>query len=434
MERTDKQGATHKLQWLRLDNAAKIYPASRNSNWSNIFRVSATLKEPVDPALMQSALDATVPRFPSICARLRRGLFWYYLQQLPHAPKLSPEGSFPLIPMHKKEVKTCAFRVIVYENRCAVEFFHSLTDGTGGMIFLKTLLAEYLHQKYGIRIPACNGVLDRTDIPAAEELEDSFLKYAGPVTASRREDNAWRLSGTPEPDGYRNLTCMQVRTQDVLDGAHTQGVSLNTYLAAAMMAALLELQAEKVPYRPFRRPIKVQLPVNLRRLFPSRSLRNFALYTNPAVDPRLGDYSFSELCKLVHHHMGTEVTAKKMAAQVAANVVNEHNLLVRIMPLFLKNIALKIAFLAVGERKICLSLSNLGAVTLPEEMTPYVERMDFILAPQSSAPHNCGVLSFQGTLYINFIRNIRESELEAHFCRVLQQQGLHVTVESNQRI
>ena len=104
------------------------------------------------------------------------------------------------------------------------------------------------------------------------------------------------------------------------------------------------------------------------------------------------------------------------------------------MPLFLKNIALKIAFKAVGERKICLAMSNLGNVTLPAAMTPYVQRMDFILAPQASAPHNCSALSYQGKLYINFIRSTQEPELEAHFCRVLQQQGLHVLAESNARL
>jgi len=422
-----------KLRWLRLDNAAKIYPASRSSSWSNTFRLSATLTEPVDTPVLESALDITVRRFPSICARLRRGLFWYYLEQLPKAPKLCPEGSYPLTLMGRAEARQCAFRVIVYGSRIAVEFFHSLTDGTGGLIFLKTLVAEYLQQKYGIIVGAGEGVLGRLEEPSPPELEDSFLKYAGPVSASRRESNAWRLSGTPEPDGYRNLTCFRLPAAQALEAAHEQGVSLTAYLCAALMQALLELQREKIPWRPLRRPIKVQLPVNLRRLFPSKTLRNFALYTNPEVDPRLGDYSFRELCQAVHHHMGLAVTPKQMGAQIAANVSSERNPLVRVMPLFLKNIALKTAFLLVGERKICLSLSNLGAVKLPESMAPYVRRMDFILAPQSSAPHNCGVLSYGDTLYINFIRSIREPELEARFFRILQQQGLTVTVESNRR-
>ena len=424
-------GPEKKLRWLKLDNAAKIYPASRNNNWSNIFRLSATLKEPVDIEVLSSALDITARRFPSICARLRKGLFWYYLEQLPEAPGISQEGSFPLMPMSRRDVRNCALRVIVYGKRIAVEFFHSLTDGTGGMVFLKTLLAEYLQQKYGTPIHAGDGILGRLEEPTPEELEDSFPKYAGPYGASRRESNAFRLSGTPEPDGYRNLTCFHLDTQQALDAAHAQGVSLTSFLTAAMLQAILDLQRLKVPHRQFRKPVKVQVPVNLRALFPSKSLRNFALYTNPEVNPRLGDYTFSEICKLVHHHMGMNVTAKQMSTQIAANVQSEYSPFVRLMPLFLKNIALKIAFLVVGERKICLSLSNLGNVKLPPEMAKHIDRMDFILAPQASAPHNCGVLSYDGKLYINLIRNIRESELEAHFYQVLRQQGLQVLVESN---
>ena len=433
MDQARKHPTESGLRWLRLDNAAKIYPATRSSTWSSTFRLSATLSEAVDTAVLQRTLDIIIHRFPSICARLRRGLFWYYLHQVPHAPKLSPEGSYPLIPMSKAETRKCAFRVIVYQNRIAVEFFHSLTDGTGGMVFLKTLVAEYIQQKYGVTIPAGNGVLDRLEDPSADELEDSFLKYAGTVTAKRRESNAWHPSGTPEPDGYLNLTCVQLDVKAVLDAAHKLGVSLNTYVAAAMMKALLELQKQKVPFRQFRRPVKIQLPVNLRKFFPSNTLRNFSFYSNPEVDPRLGDYDFDELCTLVHHHMGSEATKKKMGTQITANVVSERSPVVRAMPLFVKNAVLKLVFFMVGERKICLSMSNLGNVTLPEEMVPFVNRLDFILPPLSSAPHNCGLLSFQNTLYINIIRNIQEPELEAHFCRILQEQGLTVTVQSNQR-
>ena len=156
----------NKLRWVRLDNAAKIYPASRNRHWSNMFRLSATLAEPVDVQILQSALDVTVRRFPTIAARLRRGVFWYYLQQLREAPKVQKEYSYPLVFMHAEEARQCAFRVIAHKDRIAVEFFHSLTDGTGGLIFLKTLVAEYLQQKHGIHIPAQFGVLDRLEEPS----------------------------------------------------------------------------------------------------------------------------------------------------------------------------------------------------------------------------------------------------------------------------
>ena len=421
----------HKLRWLKLDNAAKIYPAARNQNWSNVFRLSVTLTEAVDVQVLKSALDVTVRRFPSIAGRLRRGVFWYYIQQISKVPDLTPEHSYPLVKMSRKEVRKCAFRVIVYGKRIAVELFHSLTDGTGGLIFLKTLTAEYLSQKYGIHVPAEHGVLGRLEEPSEAELEDSFPKYSGPVSISRRSADAWRVTGTQEPDGFCHVTCFQLPVQQVLDKAHSFGASATVFLSAAVMDAIQNLQMEKVPDIRRRKHIKIQVPVNLRSLFPSKSLRNFALYSTPGIDPRLGHHSFREICDAVKHRMGLEVTPKFMSSMIATNVDSEKLLAVRIMPLFLKNAVMKLVFQMVGERKSCLSLSNLGAVKLPREMEPYVERFDFILGVQASAPYNVGVISWKDTLYINFIRNIREPELECHFHCVLRDLGIPVTVQSN---
>lgn len=420
-----------KLRWMRLDNAAKIYPAARNQNWSNVFRLSATLKEEIDRDVMQSALDVTVRRFPSIAARLRRGIFWYYLQQLEQAPIIRDEASYPLTKMSRKEARRCALRVIVYQNRLAVEFFHSLTDGTGGLVFLKTLTAEYLQQKYGISVPAESGVLGRLEEPSEDEMEDSFQKYAGPVNASRKEDDAWHLTGTPEPDGYLNLTCFSLSSSAILEKAHQYGVTVTAFLCAVLMQALQQMQKEQVPNIRRRKAIKVQIPINLRKMFPSKSVRNFALYTTPQIDPRLGEYDFADICKAVHHWMGLEITPRKMAMMIAANVNSERLWIVKIMPLFIKNMVMKAVFNAVGERKSCLSLSNLGAVQLPAVMHEYVERMDFILGVQATAPYNCGVVSYKNTLFVNFIRNTREPRLEAAFWNVLQELGVAAQVSSN---
>ncbi len=419
-----------KIRWMRLDNAAKLYPAARRQNWSNVFRLSATLTEAVDTKILQDALDVTVRRFPSIAARLRKGVFWYYLEQLDRAPVISQERSYPLAGMSRKETRQCALRVIVYEKRIAVEIFHSLTDGTGAMIFLKTLLAEYLQQKYGLQIPAQQGVLGRLDQPAPEELEDSFLKYAGRVSASRRENDAFHLRGTPEESGFLHLTCLQLPVKQALAKAHSYGVSLTTFLGAAMMMALQNMQQQRV-LPGFRKHIRVLIPINLRRIFPSKSLRNFALYSIPEIDPRLGQYSFEEICHVVHHRMGLDMDPKLMSSKIATNVVSEKLMAVKIMPLFVKNLVMKAVFRSVGERKSCLSMSNLGAVQVPQVMQRYIQRMDFILGVQSTAPYNCGILSWGDTLYINFIRNTRESDLEYHFYQVLRDQGLPVQVETN---
>lgn len=421
----------NKLRWLRLDNAAKIYPAARTQNWSNVFRLSATLKEPVDMEVLRTALDVTVRRFPSIAVRLRRGVFWYYLQQLSEVPDIREESSYPLTKMSREEINRCAFRVIVYNRRIAVELFHSLTDGNGALIFLKSLVAEYLEQKHGVHIPAEHGVLGRLEEPSEAEMEDSFLKYAGSVSASRQERTAWRLTGTPEVSGFLHLTCFEISAKDVLAKAHEYGVSLTTFLCAATMMAMQNLQKDSVPNPKKRKPLKVLIPVNLRKLFPSRTLRNFALYTTPEILPQLGEYTFEEICQAIRHRMGMDINPKQMSMKIATNVNSELLLAVRLMPLFIKNIVMKAVFDSVGERKSCLTLSNLGAVTLPEAMTPYVETMDFILGIQATAPYNCGVLSYGDKLRINFIRNIREPKLEYHFHCVLRDMGLPVQVQSN---
>ena len=420
------------LRWVRLDNAAKIYPAARRKNWSNIFRQSVTLFDDVDTHVLKSALDITVKRFPSIAARLRKGAFWYYLQQVETAPEIREEYSYPLTYMSKGEMRKCAFRVIVFHNRIAVEFFHALTDGTGALIFLKSLVAEYLEQKYNIEIPCEDGIADRRALPVEEELEDCFPKNAGPVAASRKDTTAWHMYGEPQNDGILNLTCFNIPVKEALDMAHKYHATLTVFISAVMMKALLNLQNEKNPHIKRQKRIKLLIPVNLRQLFPCSTLRNFAMYTTPELDPRLGEYTLDEICKIIQHKMGTEFTAKHMRCVIATNVNDERNPLVRLIPLPIKNAIMKAIFDSVGEKKSCLSLSNIGQVKVPDAMAKYIKRFDFILGVQAAAPYNCGMLSFGNTIYINFIRNIKDAELERHFFAVLQELGLSATVESNQ--
>lgn len=422
-----------KLRWMKLDNAAKIFPAARRRNWSNVFRLSATLKEPIDREVLQSALDVTVRRFPSIAVRLRRGFFWYYLEEIPHAPQVMEEKPYPLARFSKESVRQCAFRVIVYENRIAAEFFHALTDGNGGLVFLKTLVAEYLEQKYGADIPPGNGILDRLEEPTEEELEDSFQRCAGPVKASRSDTNAYRIRGTRDPAWFKTNTTFLLNSPQVAREAKSRGITVTAYLTAALIQAAQQVQAGRVRNKKKHRPIKVVVPVNLRKLFSSGTLRNFVLYVTPGIDPRLGDYDFEELCAIVHHQMHLQLTKKNMQAMIATNVGSEKPIFLRLAPLFLKNIVMKLVFDAVGEKKSCFSFSNLGRVETPEGFNRHVGRMDFVLGSQASAPYNTSAITFGDTLYLNVIRNIEEPYLERELYAVLRRLGLDMALESNTR-
>ena len=420
-----------KLIWLKLDNAANIYPAARNRAWTNIFRLSVTFKDEIDCNVLQDALDAVVLRFPSLAARVRTGLFWYYIEQIPNAPKVLDEGDVTLNRMTFKDIKKCAFRVLYYKNRMSVEIFHSMTDGNGGLIFVKTLAAEYVRRRYGVDVPACNGILDLNEAPKPSELEDSFDKYVSPVNPGWSEPDAYQIKGTREEDGFNHITAGILDSDEVLAMAKSYGVTVTTFLAAVMMKSIYDIQNEKIPNRKKRKHVKVLIPVNLRKLLPSETMRNFAQYITPEIDPRLGEYSLEEMISAVHHKMGLDLNAKTLSAKFTPNVRSAHSKILRVMPLFIKNLAMKIVYMAVGERKSSICMSNLGVVTLPSEMIPYVSRIDFVLGVQATSPCNCGILSYNGKLYVNFIRRIVEPDLERGFFTTLRRLGLHVCVESN---
>lgn len=415
--------------WMRLDNAALIFPAIRQKRWVNVFRVSASLREPVDASLLQQAVLELMPRFPSMYVRLRKGLFWYYLEEISAPPTVREDYAFPMIHMGEKELRTCCLRVMYFQNRIAVEFFHSLTDGTGGMIYLKTLTARYLALRYGVEIPASEGVLDWQEPPREEELEDSFLKNSNKYILNDKEPNAYRLTGTYEPNLLR-LTTGVIPSEKLVAAAHAQGATVTVFLAAVMAQSILEYQAQRLPLSR-RRPVKITVPVNLRRLYGSSTLRNFVLTLNPGVDPKIGSYTLPELCRSIAAQLNAEATPQRMSGRIAANVTPQQIPLIRVIPLPIKNCVMRIIYNLRGESKGCINVSNLGVIRLPETMAPYVDRMEFIIGPQRSYPNNCSVASFGGVTCVNMIRNIRESELERRFFSRLVELDVPVSIESN---
>lgn len=417
-------------QWFRLDTAGLIFPAVRSRDWANAFRVSMTLTEDIDPDILQAAVDDLKPRFPSLYVRLKTGVFWHYLEDCGTSPAVREDYAYPLTFMGIREVSRCCLRVLYYRNRIAVEYYHVLTDGTGGSIYLQTLAARYLERRFGITIPPTGQVLDFRAAPSEEELEDSFHRHTGLRASSRREADAFRLTGTKTRDGFRYLITGILPADKLLAAAHEHHCSVTVFLAAVMAEAVMGIQDERCPRRS-QKPVKITIPINMRRLYNSRTLRNFVLTLNLGVDPRNGDYSLYDLCQAIRHQLAAEATPQAMAGRIAANVLPQKNPAIRLAPLFIKNAVMGMVYASTGEKKGCLNVSNLGRVTLPESMQPYVERMEFIVGVQKSYPNNCAVLTLGNRTYINMIRSIRETELERRFFSRLVELGIPVEIESN---
>ena len=422
-----------KKQWYRLDNAALIFPAIIRKNWNNVFRVSATLKENVDPEILNRAIADLTPRFPTFFVRLRAGFFWYYLQSTDKPVLARPDYAYPLTHMSRKELRTCCIRILWYEKRIAVECFHSVTDGTGGIVFLQNLTARYLELKYGGDIPHEGNILDFREEPKAEEKRDCFLLCGAQGSVGRAEATAYRLTGEPEPDGFRHIVTGIVPTETLLEKAHEQKVTVTAYLAAVMGEAIRDKQVREGRTGKRGRPVKITIPVNLRKVFGLNTLRNFTLAVNIGFDPRLGEYTHEQVCRLMYHQLAAETIPQRMAGRVSTNVDLQRNLLLRLIPLGLKRIAMRLVYAASGERKGCLNISNMGSLSLPEAMAEQVERFDFVIGVQYSYPNNCSVVTWKGKTCISMIRSIRDAELERLFFSRLVELGIPVEIESNRR-
>ena len=187
-------------RWYKLDSAGILYSALQSEEYSAIYRFSALMARPVEAAALQAAIDRVMPRFPGFAVRIRRGLFWYYLEpNTAPGPFLKEDVSDPCQPVRFREDEGWLVRFYYYRSRISIEVFHALSDGGGAMVFFRTLLAEYLRQ-LGVEVPPGEGVLDLNEPPRREELEDAYARYAGRhAFGLRRLPRAYANTGTPAP-------------------------------------------------------------------------------------------------------------------------------------------------------------------------------------------------------------------------------------------
>jgi len=420
-------------QWIALDNAAKIYPAARSNSWTAVFRLSVNLKEKINPEILQIALDNTLERIPFFGYRIRRGFFWYYMDSQKRKPQIQEDVQNPCSRMLRRSEGHFLMRLRYYEKRIALEVFHSLTDGMGALTFLMTLVAEYIRLTTGERIESGGKVLDIDEEPQKEEWEDSFSVYAGAGRRARAEEKAYHLKGTPLFPGHLGLISGIVEAGSLKKLANSYGAGINIFLCAVLLDAIRSVQSKEKSSRRRAVPVKISIPQNLRRYYPSRSLRNFSSYFNVSLNSNYGEYSFDDIIKLVQHTAGIEGMEPMVNARMSTNVAAENNRFLRLVPLFIKAPVLKLMYILHGERYFTTAISNLGAVNIPDALRLYIERMDLILGAPRSNTFSCGIISCNDLTVISFSRTVHECDVEKAFFRKLVKLGLHVKIESNRR-
>ena len=416
-------------EWFRLDNAAKIYPAARSAKWNAVFRMAAVMKDEVNPELLQQALEDVIDRFPSFKVTLKRGFFWYYFQKLTETPKVQEEAAFPcaMMPITGKDY---LFRVLYHSHRIAVEVFHSITDGTGCLAFLKTLVLRYC-ELCGAQIDDVGDILHYEDIPVPEEVEDSFSRCIDKSkgTLPRSEPKAYQIKGQKEKRGILNVTHGSMEFEQLHAAAKKYGCTVNTYLVAVLTYAFHCHQQYERQSR--RLPIRIQVPINLRKYMDSTTLRNFAGYFNTTLP--LGDWRFEYIVSELDSQLKQCIDIDYCQKFINSNVSLEKNPIIRVAPRVLKTFFMDISFYMIGESVMSCAFSNIGNVTTPEVLKEYIDRFEFVLGAQKYMSNSMTCASYNGKTVVTFSRTSKDPILEREFFKILTEHGVDVTVSSNRR-
>lgn len=408
--------------WYPLDSSAKVYPLSMARSKMAVFRLSAYLKEDVEPALLQIALNETITRFPYFAVCVRKGFFWHYLDSLKRRFDVEAEMGPPCQVMNVATSRSPAFRVLYYKNRVSVEFFHLLTDGTGGMIFLKSLTAAYL-RLLGAEIPAEEGVLDTATIPSSGESSNDFdTFYKKGKSGGFIDTPAVQMGGELSKVKPCRVLHFDMDAGQLVEAAHRRGVSVTTLVTAAIFVATRSAMdtAEGT--------IKVQVPVNMRKLHPSVTLRNFALYTSVRL-PAGEVTDLGSILPAVTEQLRTGTGREAMEEMLNGAVMLVKSL--RFIPLLIKSPVARLIYGYLGDSVFSNTLSNLGVVKVPDAMTPYIEKFDFVLGTVYTNRAACSMVTFSNHAVLSIAKLTADPAFEEALLRELGKLGLTADVSGS---
>ena len=425
-----KQSKSQAKTWYRLDLSAIVYPTLQRRDFSSVYRLSLLLKEDVQPDILQQAVDIAMKRFPTYRSAMHKGLFWRYLEPNTNpGPIVQKDIRNFCMPMPFKSNNRYLVRFYWYGRRIALEAHHSLGDGTGGMFLLQTVTAVYL-RLLGHPIPNDGCVLDVDAEPDPEEFEDAYMRYANAqVRPARPAEKTYRVRGTKEPFYTLNVIDGIMSVKEVMQVAKGYNATVTEYLNAVLLYSRLQKQEHDFHLK--LRPVRIAMPVNLRRFFPSKTLRNFITMVYPSIDPRLGEFTFEEIVAHVHNYMRYYINEKFLKGDITTNAATKRNPFIRIVPLFIKDFVVRLFYTRVQDKNSSAGLTNLGSVYVPDAMKPYLERFDIYMGIPYSQRTNCAIASFGDTLTVNFASCIIEADVERRFFQKLVEDGIAVTIESN---
>lgn len=404
----------HTIPHYKLDNSAILHLAAMRKHHTNLYRMTLTLTEEVNPEILQKALNELTPKFPMIIAGIRRNFFEHYLVPVSEPPKVQPEQAC-LAPMSRKELERCAFRLLYKENKIHMEVFHSLADGYGGLTLLYMLMSKYFHYKYPDIVPELTQFPGVDDVPFEIQMADDYFTHAGNQKEKPRNQITYQIPGKTASDKKIRYTVTTIQSDKILHAARRYGVSATVFLNAVMIESAKVMKKKYPSKRSDHKPVQIMVPVNLRKLFASKTLHNFTLPVFACQEAKDANQSFEELLASLKQQFEEQNTKEHMEKVMATNTQASSFFLYKLLPVSVKCGLMRMIQLLLGENNSCISLSNLGIFALPEDVQPYVEKINVMLMPRLKSPYNCGIISYNGKMTFTFSRKCLRPEFDEVF-------------------
>lgn len=414
------------IRWDKLDNTANVFPVIAGESMSNVYRISITLTELIQPEALQEALEIVLPKFDGFNLRLRQGLFWYYFEENGKpAPKVKEENTFPCRFIHQNRNNSYMFRVTYYRYRINLEVFHVLTDGMGGINFLKELTYQYLRLVH----PELKGQKgDALNSSTSLNREDSFLKnYRKSSARGYKTKKAYLVKGEQLNPGEFGLMHGYMQIPELKQVCRRYKASINEYLVAVFVWSVYR---ECMHGMPSDKPVRVAVPVNLRPYFNSITTKNFFVMVSAEFLVQKEEYSFEEVLQIVQESLKQQINKENLENLFSYNVSNEKVLVARAVPLLLKNIAIRVIYTQSALANTT-TITNIGNISVDEAYQPYVEMFHACLA-MSKGQHIKGTIcSYQNTLVFSFSYDLADPSIQRGFFRKVAEDGVNVEIESN---
>lgn len=414
----------HQNNWYQVDNVSKVFLATCGKQDTRTLRVSCTLKDDIIPELLQQSLLQTIQLRPQFQVRIRRGVFWHYMESTDVLPEVAEESGRICPLLYTPGRWDCLhYRVTYFQNRINLDLFHVLSDGTGALEFLNILVLEYLKLKYPGRF---DNVSNHSGASADALEENSFKKFFGKKGLSHSEKKkAYHPAGLRLP--YHQLQFFEIHmpVADLLSKSKALSVSLTSYLGARFMLAM----AQDMPSLLKDQPVTVSLPVNLRNYYPSSTARNF--FNNINVTHLFtGEISLEELAIEFDHNLKAATTPEKIKAQMDSYETMESVAPIRAVPLFLKQYGVRLGS-RLQDKKVSMVLSNLGVQKPPAELIPYIQNYSGFC---SSTNLFVTMFSYNGDLTLGISSPYNNTGVLKDFVRGLSNDGISITAYATEVI